>query len=349
MARIDPTIEEKISGLRRAACYPHPVGRVAVIETHMACVFLAGDFAYKLKKPFHRNGIDYRTLAGRRLNCRRELRLNQRLAPSVYLAVLPLTQDQDGRIAVDGQGRVVDWLLKMRRLPSGLALDRRLPTPAEYARFAREIVASLRPLFVAEPSVRWSAGEYARRLQRKIRGTRRQLLRRDYGMDAGTVRALAQGLDDFVSDHLRLLDERVRSGRIVEGHGDLRPEHIYRTVPPTIVDCIEFDRDLRLRDPVEELAFLALELERLRADDFGACVLDEYASLSGDRVPGALIHFYQALNAFVRAKIAVWHIDDPETGPRDHWVRSAKDYLDRAGVHLARAGSHRVQSTARPG
>lgn len=107
---------EKVAFLRTPAAYPTHPRRVDVIETHMSWVFLAGDRVYKLKKPVHYPFLDFRTLASREFHCREEVRLNRRLAPHVYLGVVPLTQDHGGALALGGGGEVVDWLVEMRRL-----------------------------------------------------------------------------------------------------------------------------------------------------------------------------------------------------------------------------------------
>ena len=129
---------------------------------------------------------------------------------------------------------------------------------------------------------------------------------------------------------------RARAGRIVEGHGDLRPEHIYLTQPPTVMDCIEFDRSLRLRDPIEEVAFLAMECDRGGYPQFDGWLFAEYHARSHDQPPRALVEFYKALSAFARARIAIWHLDDPDTGPRQCWIDCANDYLAHSAGYLRR-------------
>lgn len=332
----DPDLAAKVAFLRQPGAYPEPVARVQEIETHMSWLFLTDDHVYKLKKPFRRNGIDYGTPTARRLNCLRELRLNQRLAPDVYLDVLDLTRDALGQLAIGGPGRRIDSLLRMRRLPNSMTLEEALRTGRARAGDARRIVARLAPFFAAARRARLTASGYRRRLSQGIAAVTVQLQRPEFGLPPGEASTLAAALQRFISGQGDLLDERARAGRIVEGHGDLRPEHIYLTVPPTIIDCIEFDRDLRLRDPVDELAFLAMECDRCGRPEMDGWLFDAHAALAGDPVPRALVEFYKAMNAFKRARIAVWHIEDPETGPASAWTARGKDYLDHARRYLAR-------------
>jgi len=331
----DQGLAAKVAFLCRPEAYPEPTARVEAIETHLSWLFLTEQHAYKLKKPFRRNGIDYSTPATRRLNCRRELRLNRRLAQDIYLDMLALTRDAAGGLALGGAGRRVDWLVRMRRLPSALTLERGLQAGTIGADDARRIVARLVPFFASAPRVRATAAGYRHRLSKAVAAAAAQLGRPEFGLAAAGIGALAATLDWFLATHGELLDARARAGRIVEGHGDLRPEHIYLTSPPTIIDCIEFDRDLRLHDPVDELAFLAMECDRCGRPELDAWLFAAYRELAGDEPPRPLIEYYKGYNAFKRARIAIWHLEDPETGPRQHWIERANDYLARARRHLA--------------
>jgi len=329
-----PDLVAKVTFLSQPGHYPGHADRVETIETHMSWLFLVGHDVYKLKKPYRHERIDYATPAARHRNCMREVRLNRRLAPDDYLGITRLAIDAHGRLGLDGRGRTVDWLVHMRRLPEAFSLERRLRagtvTPVQIGR----VVARLIPLFRDAPRARWSIRGYQRHLQATVSDIATALCRPVYGQARRTVESVAAGLHGFVDAHADLLATRVRDRRIVEGHGDLRPEHIYLTTPPTIVDCIEFDRELRLHDPVDELAFLAMECDRLGHPEIDGWLFAAYRARSGDRPPRPLIAFHKALNAFARARIAAWHLDDPDTGPPRHWRAVAADYLDYAHLQL---------------
>ncbi len=124
-----------------------------------------------------------------------------------------------------------------------------------------------------------------------------------------------------------LLEERVDQGRVIEAHGDLRPEHICLCSPPVIIDCLEFNRAFRILDPVEELCFLAMECELLGAPFIGQRAFEVYRGITGDDPSPALIAFYKCYRACLRAKLAVWHIADPETNHPTKWTARANDYL----------------------
>ena len=331
-----PALAAKVAFLSLPTSYPQTTARIEAIETHMSWLFLTDDHAYKLKKPFRRNGIDYSTAATRGLNCRRELRLNRRLAADVYLSVVALTAQADGHLALDGVGPPVDWLVRMRRLPAALTLEQALAAGTVGEGDTRRVVARLAPFFASAPRARMTPAAYRRRLATVTASAATALRRPASGLAPSRVDAIAAALDRFVVARRDLLEARVQAGHVVEGHGDLRPEHVYLTTPPTVIDCIEFDRGLRLHDPVDELAFLAMECDRCGHPEIDAWLFAAYHELAGDDPPRVLVDFHKAHNAFLRARIAIWHIDDADTGPPRHWVERANDYLGHVDRYLAR-------------
>lgn len=123
-------------------------------------------------------------------------------------------------------------------------------------------------------------------------------------------------------------DQRLQQNVIVEGHGDLRREHVCLAAEPVFIDCLEFNRDLRIVDPADELASLAMECELLGAGDIGRAVFDTYASVTGDAPGIALTRFYRAQRALLRAKLAAWHLEDGVSdGTRAKWIARAQAYL----------------------
>ena len=137
-------------------------------------------------------------------------------------------------------------------------------------------------------------------------------------------------LISFLNRRGALLRERIHRGRIVEGHGDLRPEHIYLNGTPRIIDCLEFRSDLRIIDPVSEIAYLALECRRLGDGRVEKPLLRRYRQRTGDDPPRELFHFYAALNALIRARIAIQHLSEPGARAPAEWVNRAAEYLNIA-------------------
>jgi aminoglycoside phosphotransferase family enzyme len=328
--------------------HPGRPAEVVAIETHYAWVFLAGERAYKLKKPVRVDRMDHRSLARRERACREELRLNRRLAPSVYLGVIPLVITRDGHLSRRADGRVVDWLVEMVRLPDARMLDRAIRDDTLGERDVGRVMARLAGFFRHARRLPTSDLAYRARLSRQILGNARELSAPDLALDSQRVDAVVQGELAFLDRDRAVLAGR--GARLLDGHGDLRPEHIFlgtRTCAACVIDCVEFDAELRRLDPAEEIAFLALECAQLGARRLAAALPGRYARATGDPAPPALMQFYMARRAAVRAKIAAWHLRDPAlAGQARKWRARAHSYLDEAARHLheARALVRRVVS-----
>lgn len=329
--------DTKLAFLRQPTSYPEPVRRVDAIETHMSWVFLTEHDAYKLKKPVRLGRFDARSLAARRRYCEEELRVNRRLAPDVYLGVVGLCVDPCGQLRLGRDGVVVDWLVRMRRLPARQMLDHALIARSLHARDIGRVAARLAAFYQGAASLSIDAHVYRAGFAREVRRNRRVLARPAYGLAPGPVRALCAAQQALLAARPDWFDERVRRGRIVDGHGDLRPEHVCLAPLIRIIDAIEFDPGLRVIDPVDELGFLALECERLGAADAGAALLRSYGELTGDRPGAGLVHFYQGYRASLRARLAIRHLDEARFRQAPQWRDRAQTYLRLAQAHQASA------------
>lgn len=326
-----PALEAKVAFLRRRETYADRPSNVEALETHMSWVFVTSDFAYKLKKPIQRETLDYRTLETRLLNCRREVELNRRLAPDVYLGVVELTVDEDGRLHLGADGRVVEWLVKMRRLPEDRTLQHAILAHGLDEGAIPRVAARLVAFFDAAIVVPVEPAAYRLRFEKRVRDTRIVLCRPAYGLRQNRLDRLAAAQLGFLSANSAAIG--ARAGHVIEGHGDLRPEHIYLYDEPIVTDCLEFDRELRLLDPVDELAFLAMECERLGAPGVGNALFSSYRAATGDAVAPALVDFYACCAAFFRAKLAAWHLDEPDVRDPEKWRHRTDCYLAIAELH----------------
>lgn len=331
-----PDGERRLAFLGDARSYRDGTRRVGRIETHFAWVFLTRTRALKLKKPLRQGGMDYRTLAQRCRGCRDEVRLNRRLAPRVYVGAWRLCADRSGRLRLGPRraGRVLDCVVLMRRLAAARMLDATLRRRALTAAEIERVAAHLARFFGRARPVRMTP---ARRLER---------LRRQGEADAAELLAVHAPWRARLQ-HVRALQRRfmalrraalaARAACVIEGHGDLRPEHVWLGPPVAVIDCLEFDRRLRLRDPAEELAYLRLELTRLRAARLGRRLCVSVLERLGDAPGEALVSYYMSLQALTRAKLAAWHVGDPQFPDPRPWLRRAASYLEDARRHAARA------------
>jgi aminoglycoside phosphotransferase family enzyme len=329
------TIEtaEKLAFLRSLAAFDHVV---ECVETHMSWVFLTERRAFKLKKPVRMPYLDHSTLERRRRSCENELRLGRRLAASVYEEVAPIVASPRG-LAIGGDGEIVDWLVVMRRLPADRMLPAMLARGAATSADADAIGELLAGFYRASQPAAWSAEAYRRRLRDEAAAVAGELVAR--GASEARVGRIAQAQLDAIEREAGALDARIAAGRVIEAHGDLRPEHVCLEVPPVIIDPLEFNDDLRTLDAASELAFFALECERLRAAWFGERVIERCAGRAGDRVPPPLAALYRSLHALTRALLALRHLDDAPPATHARWRAKADDYLGRAEAddHLGRA------------
>jgi aminoglycoside phosphotransferase family enzyme len=174
-------------------------------------------------------------------------------------------------------------------------------------------------------------------LLRHIEEHERELGLPDWGLPAPRLRGIAAGLRRFVRHHGAVLEARVAAGKVVEGHGDLRPEHVWLGEPLAIIDALDFSPELRLQDGADEVAFLALECERARAPHLASTLLAAYRAETGDDVPAALVHFYQAAKAWARARLAIAHLHEPRYRGSPRWRFRTLRYLALAERHLRAA------------
>lgn len=337
----DPEVQQqdvqgKLEFLGDPRNHPDRPRRIVVLETHFAWVFLTGRFAYKMKKAMRQERMDYRKLSDREHGCREEVRLNRRLAPSVYLGVVALSRRRDGRIAWGRRGKVVDWVVRMRQLPAERMLDRVIACRSLREKDLDAVAGMLARFYrFRAPRLSLSSRAYLKRLRDRTTQNARELRAADLGLDRRQLDAVIEAQRRCLSRAAPLL--AARGARVVEGHGDLRPEHVSLGPPPCAIDCLEFDRDLRRLDPAEELAFLALECARLGAPQTGEALLQRCCAARQDPVHPAVLRFYMSQRAIVRAKIAAWHLRDPQFTDRRVWIARAHSYLGDAlrDAHVA--------------
>jgi uncharacterized protein len=336
------SLDEKVAFLSRATSYASAVRPVTRLETHMSWVFLAGEEVFKLKKPLRFPYLNFSTLARREAACRAELALNHRLACDVYKAVVPIRRSSRG-LTIGRGGDVVDWLVVMRRLDRRQTLECALKK-GRLATWQLDRLVSTLVQFYRHASAIFVCGEtHLRSWQRSLAYNRTVLLDPRLRLPAGLVRRVDRAQRRFLAQRSALIADRVRHRQIVDGHGDLRPEHIWLGDPVRIIDCLEFNRDLRAIDPFDEIAFLCVECERL-----GCAWAAEYIkrrarlTLSGD-LSDELFTFYRCHRATVRARLTIAHLLEPGARTPEKWPQLARTYLRLAADDARRL--HRMLRT----
>ena len=325
-----PSLESKVAFLQ-GLCGPSD----ETIETHFAWVFLIGERAWKLRKPVRRDTMDYSSLEARRLDSLEEVRLNRRLAPQAYLGAVPLTLRRDGGYALGGDHQVVDWLVCMQRLDRRRLLDLQLSQGTVAADALRSLERLLTGFYRSAAPAISDGVAFVARIGRQVEANQQALA--SSGLDGAA--ALRTQQRRFLATRGPWLARRAAEGCVVEAHGDLRPEHIFLGDPPCVIDCLEFDRELRLLDRAEELCFLELECARLNHAPVGRQLMRGCLEQLGDAAPEALLSFYRSHRAATRAKLYVWRAGERDGGTPAEWLARADSYLrgalEAAGLSLA--------------
>ncbi|MEU7788861.1 AAA family ATPase [Amycolatopsis sp. NPDC049159] len=295
-----------------------------VHETHIGAVFLVGDLAYKLKKPVDLGFLDFSARETRERVCHREVELNRRLAPDVYLGVADVTGPD---------GEVRDHLVVMRRMPEDRRLStlvhERAPLHVTTRRLARQL-AAFHARAARGPEI--DADETRDAVRGRWRDSFEQVRPfHDDVLDAATALEIEALAEEFLAGREPLFDRRIAGGHVVDGHGDLLADDVFCLDDgPRVLDCLEFDDHLRHVDVLDDIAFLAMDFERLGAPELGAQLLLDYREFSGDPAPPALVHHYLAYRAFVRVKVACLRHAQGDAEA----AALARDYADLAVWHL---------------
>jgi aminoglycoside phosphotransferase family enzyme len=332
--RLSPSERDKVAFLSSPQHYPERPQNVSVLETHHAWVFLTDRHAWKMKKPFRHGRYDCASLAARRHLCNEEYRLNLPLAPLTYLGVLPLVVDESGAMHIDGDGRPVEWLVKMHRLPEDRMLDNAAPAKRVGRDDIEHLVQKLLDFYTSAHPCKADRGGYVSRLRQELAETVRELHNPEFGFSAPQVDALADKLAAYIENEQALLDSRQQNQLVREIHGDLRPEHvcILDGGDIEILDRLEFDPDLRCLDCVEELAYFGLECRVLGERWIETACREFYEARHHDDAPLHLWQFYAARRAMVRAMLSAWHTLDGDN--RHRWLRRGRNYLSLAEDYL---------------
>ena len=331
---IDP---ELLKSLTRAECYPGCVGEVEVLQTHLSVICLAGDRAYKLKKPVKFPFADFSTRKLREAICHDEVRLNRRLCPDVYLGVVPLWKSGSHSWSFrEKGGEIVDHAVLMRRLPNHRLMNRVLESGDvcrdDIAEIAH-IVAKFHAASTGAPEAE-EAGSPAR--QREAILDNFAEIQGSPHFDPDLLFAIEMRARSELDLLVAALDRRADEGRIVDGHGDLHTRNIFLTDPPTIFDCIEFNRDFRCGDVAAENAFLVMDLIYRGRADLAEHYLATYMSITADDGQRELMPALVSFRALVRAKVAALALEDESISPeeREKNRESAVRHLDLAAAAM---------------
>ena len=295
-----------ISSLRNGNCFDHPTGKITVLQTHISYVLLTGTYAYKIKKPVKLPFLDFSTLAMRKHYCEEELRINRRLAPELYLDVVPITGAAQAP-RMNGEGKAIEYAVKMLEFPDADRLDRVAQRnelgESQIRELAQSISAFHDSIAVADRSSPFANSE---RLRREVMENFDTLCSQPL---PGPVASL---LDEIRAWSTRTLvdlggqfRERKRVGKVRECHGDMHLANMALLDGRIVIfDALEFNENLRWIDVQSELAFLAMDLEYRGLARLGWLLVSAYLESTGDYAGLRVLRHYKVYRAMVRAKVA---------------------------------------------
>ncbi|HSF33358.1 MAG TPA: AAA family ATPase [Candidatus Tectomicrobia bacterium] len=322
-----------VKALSQPEAYPDRPAEVTLRQTHISWLFFTEQFVYKVKKPVNFGFLDFTTLEARRHFCEEEARLNRRLAADVYLGVLEV-KAVNSHVRLGGPGETIDYALQMRRLPE----DRMLPallasgdvTPGTMRRLAR-LLAGFHGQAATGGEIDHDGtlAVILKNWQENFAQTQPYL---DFPLRRDAYEKIRSRVLAFCRVRQSLFDQRIAEGRIRDGHGDLRAEHICLTEPIAIFDCIEFNHRFRYADVASDVAFLAMDLDERGFANLSRAFVQAYIEHSGDHGLLSVLDFYKCYRAFVRAKVECFRLADPTLSPTDkrRAFRAAYGYCELA-------------------
>ncbi len=332
-----PQLPELVKALLNPKAYPDSPQGIELVQTQMSFVFLTDTYVYKVKKPVNLGYLDYTTLDKRHFYCQREVELNQRLCPDAYLGVVPVTRD-NGDIVVAGQGEVIEYAVKMRRLPQQAMMNVLLANSQVSPQMVTDVAHKLadfhrRAETNTDISAFGSLEAITRNTDENFTQTEKYI---GNTISQEKYQHIKDYTDSFTRQNVPLFQKRLADDRIRDCHGDLHAAHICFTNGICIYDCIEFNDRFRYCDVASEVAFLAMDLDHYERADLSRCFVNAYVDRSQDKELLSLLNFYKCYRAYVRGKVEGFKLDDPYISAEEKTrvLAVAKGYFELAQSYI---------------
>lgn len=329
-----------LKSLLKPNAYQEPTSAVTCIQTHVSLIFLTDSFAYKIKKPVDFGFLNFSTIDRRRFYCNEEVRLNRRLAPDVYLGVVELRDTMQGP-SFNGDGAIIDYAVKMKRLPDDCMLDRLVDSGVANEDTIRAVATVIAQFHATAPT---SASVQEHGNPDRIRYNWQENFDQMSAFEQETLSAperiaMQEFITRYIEEHHHIFQERFEGGFIRECDGDIHLENIcIENGAVRIFDCIEFNDRFRCCDTAADIAFLLMDLDYHDRHDLADIACDQYIKVSEDNSALPLIMFYQMYRAFVRGKVESFQLHDPTieqeqkekaTHRAARYFRLARGYMER--------------------
>ena len=306
-----------VEALLSPEAYPEDPGKIELIQTHISFVFLTKNFVYKVKKPVNFGFLDFSTLEKRRFFCEKELELNSRLCPDIYLEVVPI--NKSNIIKINGIGETVEYALKMKRLPQEKIMTVLLKEN-KVDNKTIDAIAKKIAQFHSKAQTSTEINEYGSLKIIKINWDENFSQTQKYvnqTIPVAEYQFIQNRVNNFMEKNRSLFENRIKNGKIRDCHGDLHSGNIFITDKICIFDAIEFNDRFRYSDVASDVAFLAMDLDFQQRSDLSAYFIERYMLYSKDQQLTKLLPFYKCYRAYVRGKVISFKLDDPNVSSEE--------------------------------
>ena len=303
--------KQVVEALLTPEAYPQEPGKIELIQTHISFVFLTKNYVYKVKKAVNFGFLDFSSLEKRRVFCRKELELNKRLCPEIYLEVVPI--NKSNAIKIKGDGETVEYALKMKRLPQERIMTILLKenkvdkkTIDEIAQIVAQFhsKAQTNPEISEFGSLKIVRTNWDENFAQTTKYINQTIPQKEFQF-------IQTKINDFMAKNKPLFESRIADKRIRDCHGDLHSGNIFITDRICVFDAIEFNDRFRYSDVVADVAFLAMDLDFQQRSDLANHFIERYLAYSKDQQLKSLLPFYKCYRAYVRGKVISFKLDDP--------------------------------------
>lgn len=326
-----------IQALLDSKAYPSRQSGIELQQTQMSFIFLTDNYVYKVKKPVNLGYLDYTTLEKRHLYCQREVELNRRLCPDAYLGVVSITQN-NGNFFIEGSGEVIEYAVKIRRLPRNAMMDILLANNRlsleMVGRLAQRLISFHREAATdADISTFGHPVSIAVNVEENFNQTEKYI---GDTISSTGYQHIKDYTNRFLEQNNAIFLKRIEQGKIRDCHGDLHAAHICFTNGICIYDCIEFNDRFRYCDVASEIAFLAMDLDHHGRADLSQRFINFYITGSQDKELFPLLDFYKCYRAYVRGKVESFKLDDPHIsiGAKSNILTIAREYFILAESYI---------------
>lgn len=329
--------KEAVEALMKPEAYDEDPGTIELIQTHISFLFLTRKFVYKVKKAVNFEFLDFTTLEKRRFFCGKELELNRRLCPEMYLEVVPINKLKI--IKIKGEGETIEYAVKMKRMPQERIMSKLLEENKVDQRLIDKIAFAVADFHSkAETSDRIREFGSLRVIginwQENFEQTKEYIGKT---LSAEDFKSISKKIQEFMTENRTLFEERIEKSRIRDCHGDIHSGNIFVTDRIYIFDAIEFNERFRYSDVTADIAFLAMDLDFRKRPDLSDFFVERYNKYSRDREVTGLLPFYKCYRAYVRGKVVGLRLNDQniKATEKREAVKEARSYFSLAAKYAA--------------